>query len=81
MNLEDLGEMLGIDLTEAEGSDTSETLGGLIYEAAGKVPEVGDLMQVAQYRVTVEDILDQRIRRVLLHSENPLPGFRDRKSK
>lgn len=76
LNLEDLGEMLGIDLTEAEGAETSETLGGLIYEAAGKVPEKGDRMQVAQYRITVEDIQDQRIRRVLLHSDVPLPGFK-----
>jgi putative hemolysin len=76
INLEDLGEMLGIDLTEAEGADSSETLGGLVYEAAGKVPEKGDRVQVAEYRITVEDILDQRIRRVLLHSETPMPGFK-----
>jgi len=76
INLEDLGEMLGIDLSEAEGADSSETLGGLVYEAAGKVPEKGDRVLVAQYRITVEDILDQRIRRVLLHSDSPMPGFK-----
>lgn len=81
INLEDLGEMLGIDLTEAEGAETSETLGGLVYEAAGKVPEKGDRMQVAEYRITVEDIQDQRIRRVLLHSETPMPGFKGGESK
>ena len=47
IDLEELEEELGIDLTAAAGADTSETLGGLIYEAAGNVPVEGDQIAVA----------------------------------
>ena len=75
IDLEDLEETLGIDLTEAEGADTSETLGGLIYEAAGNVPVQGDRIEVAGYSITVEAVEDQRIMRILLQSSEVLPGF------
>jgi len=79
IDLEDLEELLGIDLTAAEGADTSETLGGLIYEAAGNVPVKGDKIIVAGYAITVEAVEDQRIRRILLKSPDELPGFARRK--
>ena len=75
IDLEDLQERLGVDLTRIEGWETSETLGGLIYEAAGKVPDQGDRIPVAGYTVTVENVEDQRLIRVLLEAESPLPGF------
>ena len=75
INLEDLGEELGVDLTAAEGAETSETLGGLIYEAAGNVPVVGDVIEVAEFAVTVEAVEDQRIMRILLKAPQVLPGF------
>jgi CBS domain containing-hemolysin-like protein len=75
INLEDLEEKLGIDLTAAEGAETSETLGGLIYEAAGNVPVAGDRIEVAGLDITVEAVEDQRIMRILLRSPQVLPGF------
>jgi len=75
IDLEDLEEKLGIDLKNAEGADTSETLGGLIYEAAGNVPVKGDRIEVAGYSVTVEEVEDQRIMRILLQSPQALPGY------
>ena len=75
IDLEDLEEKLGIDLKNAEGADTSETLGGLIYEAAGNVPVKGDRIEVAGYSVTVEEVEDQRIMRILLQSPQVLPGY------
>jgi putative hemolysin len=78
IDLEDLEEMLGVTFGEAEGIETSETLGGLIYEAAGKVPEKGDRVEVADFVVVVEDVADQRILRVLLKASEPLPGFHRR---
>ncbi len=75
IDLEDLAETLGVGFDEAEGVETSETLGGLIYEAAGKVPVQGDRLAVAGLRITVEKVVDQRIVRVLLESAGPLPGF------
>ena len=67
--------MLGVTFVGAEGIETSETLGGLIYEAAGKVPQKGDRVEVVDFVVIVEDVADQRILRVLLKATEPLPGF------
>jgi CBS domain containing-hemolysin-like protein len=75
INLEDLEEMLGVTFGGAEGLETSETLGGLIYEAAGNVPEKGDQVEVADFVIVVEDVADQRLLAVLLKSAEPLPGF------
>jgi len=75
LSLDDLQELVGVDLNEAEGAETSETLGGLIYEAAGKVPTKGDQVNIADFVVTVEGVSGQRITRVLFVSPDPLPGF------
>ncbi|MBU8871462.1 MAG: hemolysin family protein [Gemmatimonadales bacterium] len=75
IDLEDLQEGLGVDLTHIEGWETSETLGGLIYEAAGKVPDQGDRIPVSGFIVTVENVEDQRLILVLLEAKGPLPGF------
>ncbi len=75
LSLDDLQELVGVDLTQAEGAETSETLGGLIYEAAGKVPTRGDEVKVANFVVTVEGVSGQRITRVLFVGPEPLPGF------
>jgi CBS domain containing-hemolysin-like protein len=56
----------------------SETLGGLIYEAAGNVPEIGDQIEVADFSVKVEDVVDQRILRVTISAEEPFPGHAKR---
>ncbi len=78
IDLEDLEEMLGVTFGAAEGIETSETLGGLIYEAAGNVPEKGDQVEVAGFVIQVEDVADQRILRVLLKASEPLPGYHRR---
>ena len=78
INLEDLEEVLGVTFGQADGIETSETLGGLIYEAAGNVPQKGDQVEVADFVVLVEDLADQRILRVLLKATEPMPGFHRR---
>ena len=75
LSLDDLEELVGVNLEEAEGADTSETLGGLIYEAAGNVPSRGDTVMIESFTVTVEGVAGQRITRVLFASPQPLPGF------
>ena len=75
LSLDDLLEIVGVDLNEAEGAETSETLGGLIYEAAGKVPSKGDQVNIAEYVVTVEGVSGQRITRALFVAPDPLTGF------
>jgi CBS domain containing-hemolysin-like protein len=75
INLEELEEILGVTFGDAAGVEDSETLGGLVYEAAGNVPQAGDAYTVAGFSVTVEDVVDQRMLRVLLRAPSPLPGF------
>ena len=59
----------------AEGIETSETLGGLIYEAAGNVPSRGDSVEVAGFQITGEEVADQRLMVVLMEYGQELPGF------
>ena len=80
INLEELEEILGVTFGGAAGVEDSETLGGLIYEAAGNVPHAGDTFTVAGLAVTVEDVSDQRLVQVLLCSPVPFPGFFKRES-
>ncbi len=74
IDLEDLAEVLGRPLP-GNADDSSATLGGLIYEAAGNVPQAGDTVQLADLEVAVEKVEDQRILQVLLRSAQPLPGW------
>lgn len=75
LNLEDLAEELGVPFDGAVGAATSETLGGLIYEAAGNVPSQGDVVEVAGFRITVEEVADQRLMVVLMEYPLDLPGY------
>jgi len=75
IDLEDLAEALGVAFDGAEGAETSETLGGLIYEAAGNVPSRGDTVEVAGFQITVEEVTDQRLMLVLMQYGHDLPGY------
>ncbi|MBU0741004.1 hemolysin family protein [bacterium] len=76
IDLEDLRDLLGVDLPLDEGS---ETLAGLIYEAAGKVPAAGDRTAVAGLDIEVEKVEDQRILRARVIAGSPFPGYGPRK--
>ena len=75
IGLDDLEELLGRELPR----DGNETLAGLVYEAAGKVPEVGDTVTVDGLEVTVDAVEDQRILQVTLRAPEPLPGHARRR--
>jgi len=72
IDLDDLEEVLGVELPR----DGNETLGGLVYEAAGRVPVAGDSVTIAGLEVTVDTVEDQRILQVTLRAPEPLPGHR-----
>jgi putative hemolysin len=74
IGLEDLEEVLGTVLHQEE-DETAETLGGLIYTAAGSVPEAGDRVELGRLAVVVESVTENRILQVTLHAPEPLPGF------
>ncbi len=55
-----LAEALGVPLAHEEVS----TAGGLVYSALGRVPVAGETLELAGYRVTVEQVVHRRIRRL-----------------
>jgi len=76
IDLEDLAEVLGRAVS-SEAEESSETLGGLIYEAAGSVPAGGDTVALDNLEVTVEKVEDQRIVQAVIRSPELLPGWPD----
>lgn len=72
IDLEDLQDVLGVQLPLEVGS---ETLAGLVYEAAGKVPLAGDHVEIMNLVVIVEDVQDQRIVQVRIQATEDFPGF------
>tara|TARA_S200000501_G_scaffold378934_1_gene445128 strand:- start:8624 stop:9880 length:1257 start_codon:yes stop_codon:yes gene_type:complete len=60
-NLDDLDAILDIDLPEGDWS----TVGGLIFNTLGHVPEVGETIELNRHRFLVERVQGRRIARVL----------------
>ena len=58
--LDELSELLG---TTVEREDVS-TVGGLVYSELGRVPQPGEELAIAEFRVVVEQVERRRIRRV-----------------
>jgi CBS domain containing-hemolysin-like protein len=57
LNLDDVNDIMSADLPTAE----SDTLGGLVYNLLGRVPEVGDSVQMEDVRLTVLSVDGRRI--------------------
>jgi putative hemolysin len=62
VNLDEVNELAGVQLA-SEGSDT---LGGYIYGQLGKVPAVGDTVEVDDVRIEVLSVAGRRIKQVRL---------------
>jgi putative hemolysin len=60
MNLDDVNDLLGADLP----TETADTLGGLIYDALGRVPVPGDQLEVGRWQIEVLTVSGRRIRKV-----------------
>jgi putative hemolysin len=60
VSLSDLSELLGKDVQR----DDISTVGGLIYDAFGRVPRPGEAILLAGFRVVVERVRRRRIERV-----------------
>jgi len=73
IDLEDLTEVMGRALPLPE-DDVPETLGGLLYEAAGNVPAPGDTVALDDLVFEIVAVEDQRIMTALIRSPQPLPG-------
>jgi CBS domain containing-hemolysin-like protein len=66
LNIDDADEQYGLNLPKG-GWDT---VGGLILDLAGGVPEVNEIFDTAQYRFTVKRVDGRRIEEVLVESRN-----------
>ena len=60
LSLDALSELLNQDFER----DDLTTVGGLVYEAFGRVPRPGETMQVGAYKMVVERVRRRRIERV-----------------
>jgi CBS domain containing-hemolysin-like protein len=58
--IDSLNDLFGVAIT-AEGFDT---VGGLVYRELGKMPVVGDTVDVQSLRIAVESTMGRRIRRL-----------------
>lgn len=75
-DLDDLNEDLGTDLE----SDNSETLGGLIIELLGEIPDERDInrqISYKQYRFSILSVKDRRIDRVKMQIMRPEKGEKE----
>jgi CBS domain containing-hemolysin-like protein len=69
VDLDDLNEVMHSALPKNE----AETLGGYIYSRIGRVPEVGETLQVDDLTLTVEQVSGRRIRKVRVRRQPPDP--------
>ncbi|WP_101297120.1 hemolysin family protein [Halegenticoccus soli] len=52
-------------------NDTVETIGGLVFSRLGRVPEVGDQVEVDGYTFRIEEVEDARIVRLVVRKGRP----------
>jgi CBS domain containing-hemolysin-like protein len=71
MDLDDINDIMSVELP----TEDADTLGGLVYNLLGRVPEVGDSVEIDNLHLTVLDVDGRRVRRVrvrrrTLHTDN-----------
>ena len=70
MPVDEFNDLLGADLPD----DDWDTVGGLIFDALGRVPDEGEDILVAGYQLTVERVEARRITRVrVIEAPTPAP--------
>lgn len=60
IDIDDVNQITGARVPK----ETSETLGGLIYSELGKVPVVGETVDVGGLHLVVEEVVGRRIRKI-----------------
>ena len=70
LTLDELSELLGQDFTQHD----VETVGGLVYEAFGRVPRPGEAVHLGAYKLVVERVRRRRIERVYFERLQPALG-------
>jgi CBS domain containing-hemolysin-like protein len=67
LNIDDLGDLLGLDLPEGDW----DSIGGLLIGMLGHVPAEGESVEIDGYRVKAERVAGRRISRVLIRRTEP----------
>jgi len=69
----------GVPLAELEatldhefGREDVDTVGGLVLAILGRVPKVGEAVDLAAYRLVVEQVVRRRVRRVVVETTAPV---------
>jgi CBS domain containing-hemolysin-like protein len=70
-SLDEVKEMLGVDLTEEEGAEDIDTIGGFIVTLAGRVPSRSEvIVGPAGLEFEVLDADPRRVKRLRIHRRN-----------
>ena len=72
-NVEDLGELFGIELAD----DDVDSTGGLLTKALGELPRYGASVEIAGLRLTVERIERRRVKTVIVERAESLAAAED----
>jgi CBS domain containing-hemolysin-like protein len=70
LTIDELSELLGQDFSQHD----VETVGGLVYEAFGRVPRAGEAINIGAYKLVVERVRRRRIERVYFERLQPVMG-------
>jgi putative hemolysin len=70
LTLDELSELLGQDFSQHDVA----TVGGLVYEAFGRVPRPGEAVSIGAYKLVVERVRRRRIERVYFERLQPAMG-------
>ena len=62
--VDDMLELFDLANLTLEDDDEYDTVGGLVYEAFGRVPRAGEAVTVGAYKLVVERVRRRRIERV-----------------
>ncbi len=73
IDLDDLNRLVGVELP----TEDSDTLGGFIYAALGRVPSVGNQVHFQEFSFTVESVQGRRIRQVRVERRAPAEAVAD----
>jgi CBS domain containing-hemolysin-like protein len=60
MDLDDVNHIMGLELP----TDSSDTLGGLVYTSLGRVPVPGDKVRIQDVEITVLSVVKRQIKKV-----------------
>jgi putative hemolysin len=69
VDLDDLNRLMDVSLP----TEDSDTLGGFIYTALGKVPAMGDLVAYGEMEFLVESVAGRRIKKVRVRRHTVVP--------